>query len=231
MEGRAPTEIWPDLFHSAHCKEDSIKDVAGRHSLVPLREFPSAHNLMEQVHSHTTLEKDVKQWKLSATGVFTVKSFYNFLVDGGLRCGWTSTVLKGHCPKKINLFNWLARDNKILTLENLALRRCNLMHSITCVLCHTDVESADHLLIHCLVAYNIWNFFGQLLGLSRVPRSLVDLWGDWRKNIKKSLIFLWDLLTRAITWNLWLERNACIFSCICNPTVTIISKIAHMLLL
>lgn len=120
---------------------------------------------------------------------FTVKSFDNFLNDGGLRCGFTLTILKGLCPKKINLFNCLARANKILTLEILGLRRCNHYPSITCVLCHANVESADHLLVQCPVVSHIWNFFSQLLDLRRVPTSLADLWGAWRKSIKKTSYF------------------------------------------
>lgn len=87
--------------------------------------------------------------EIICNGVSTVKSFNNFLNDGGLHCGWTPAILKGFYPKKINLFNWLARENKILLLENLAVLRCNLLHSIGCVMYYCDIESADHLLIHC----------------------------------------------------------------------------------
>lgn len=41
----------------------------------------------------------------------------------------------------------------------------------------------------------------------------------------------WDLLLRAITWNIWLERNACIFTSSCSSTATIIVKISHMVLM
>lgn len=155
--------------------------------------------LVEQINSLLDSGRDEKRWKLTANGVFSVKSFYNFLNDGDLRCGWKPMILKGSCPAKINLFNWLARDNKILTLENLAQRGCNRLHSITCVMCHADIESADYLLIQCPVASHIWLFFGQLLGDCGVPQSLMDLWGDWRKSLRKPLLSFWDWLVRAIT--------------------------------
>lgn len=149
-----------------------------------------------------------------------VKSFYNFLNDGRLRYGWTPIILNGQWLRKISLFNWLACDNKILTLENLALRKCNRLHSITFVMCHLDIESMDHLLFQCHVAFQLWHFFGQLLGLRNFPMSIFDLRGAWRKNIRKPHSFLWDLLARAITWNIWLERNN-----------SLILKITHLFLL
>lgn len=110
-------------------------------------------------------------------------------------------------------------------------KKGKLFHSITCVFCHANVESADHLLVQCPVIAHVWNYFCQLLDPSCAPKLLCDLWDKCRKNIKKPLIYLWDLLARAITWTIWIERNARIFNSICCPTVTIIVKIEHMLLL
>lgn len=149
VDGRALADIWPELLHSTQNKEDKINELVGRITLISLGDTPMARILIDQINSLCDSGKDEKQWKLTTNGVYTVKSFYNFLNDGGHRCGWTHTILKGSCPKKINLFNWLARDNKILTLENLAQRRCNRLHSIMCVMCHEDIKSADHLLIQC----------------------------------------------------------------------------------
>ena len=69
---------------------------------------------------------DAKWWSLSSKGVFTIKSFYGFLNDRGLRCYVTLTILKGVCPYKIYIFNWFVWDNKILMLKNLANRKYNI---------------------------------------------------------------------------------------------------------
>ncbi|XP_039118169.1 uncharacterized protein LOC120254088 [Dioscorea cayenensis subsp. rotundata] len=198
--------------------------------MAPLSNLPDWNTLINNTVAHLSNENDGKSWILSTNGRFSVKTFYNFLNDGGLRCHKTPVILKSVCPKKINLFNWLAWDNKILTLENLAMRRCNLLQSTACVLCHAGVETADHLLLHCPFALHIWTFFGQLFGVRHWPRSLVDLWGDWRRMIPKPLIPFWDLLVRAINWNIWLERNARIFNSNCLSSVSIIMKIVRMLI-
>lgn len=112
--------------------------------------------------------------------------------------------------KNFNMFDWFARDNKILTLGNLALRRCNLLHSITCVMCHADVESADHLLIYCPVASSIWNYFTQLLGLNQ---ALLDCLLNCGGSGGKPLESLWffsgtcsqeqSLGTFNLAWKKW----------------------------
>lgn len=94
-------------------------------------DFPDLSNLINDTIGHLTPRKDEKRWSLTANGNFSVKSFYNFLNDGGLQCSKTPVILQSLSPRKINLFNWLAWDDKILKLENLARRRRNLFQSTT----------------------------------------------------------------------------------------------------
>lgn len=132
----------------------------------------------------------------------------------------------------INIFNWLAWDNKILTLENLILRRCNLLRTATCVMCHAYIETNDHLLLLWLGVSYIWNYFGHFFGGWGSFKNLKGLWGNWRMNVAKSLICFWDLLlVKAITLNIWLERNAYMFTSICLSTGLIIQKIDRMILI
>lgn len=112
---------------------------------------------------------DHKRWMLTRNGTFLVKSFYNFLNDGGLRCSTAKFFWRNICPKKINLFNWLVWKDKILYLENLEKRHCNRLPMATCVLCHSGKESVDHLFIYCTVARQVWDYFVQLLHLPDPP--------------------------------------------------------------
>ncbi|XP_039141329.1 uncharacterized protein LOC120278666 [Dioscorea cayenensis subsp. rotundata] len=146
VEGRVPADIWPHLFESSRDKEGTVRDLLNRELAFPFGDFPREGSLITTFRLQNSTIKDGRHWKLSSNGMFSVKSFYQFLNDGGIRCRWTPSILKGGCPRKVNLFNWLAWDNKILTLQNLADRRCNVLHDITCVMCHAEVESADHLL-------------------------------------------------------------------------------------
>ncbi|KAJ0970594.1 hypothetical protein J5N97_018553 [Dioscorea zingiberensis] len=63
---------------------------------------------------------DERQWLWGTC--FSVKSLYEFLVDGGLRCPIQHDFWGIACPTKVKLFAWLAWDNKLLTLNNLSKR-------------------------------------------------------------------------------------------------------------
>lgn len=89
--------------------------------------------------------RDKKWLRLTGNDAFMVKSFYGFLNDGGLLCQVAQFFWRNLCPKKITIFNWLAWNNKILTLTNLETRRCNRLPTATCVMCHSAIETADHL--------------------------------------------------------------------------------------
>lgn len=108
VDGCAPADIWPYLFQMSQCKEGTIKDLANWSSFVMLGDFPISRNLIDQISLHSSLEGEGghKWWRLTTNGLFSVKSFYNFLNDGSLRCHWSPIILKGRCPKKINLSNW-----------------------------------------------------------------------------------------------------------------------------
>ena len=126
---------------------------------------------------------------------------------------------------EVYLFNWLTWGNRILTLENLAARNCNRLLTSTYVLYHAASEFVHHLLLLCPVADCICHFFTQVVRLSSPPRSLHDLCGTWRTQIPHSHRGMWNLLSRAITWNIWLEKNTCIFHdkfSACSPIINII---------
>lgn len=118
--------------------------------MIPLEDFPPVSFLDNLINSQSLPGNDKKRWKLTSNKKFSIKTIYNFLNDGGIRCHKMHTILKGGYHKKISLFNWLAWENKILTLDNLALRRCNFLQISTCVMCYADIETSDHLLLHCL---------------------------------------------------------------------------------
>lgn len=61
-----------------------------------------------------------KRWNLTSNGRFTVKSFYGFISLGGILWETINISLKSICPKKVNLFNCLASNNHIPTLDILA---------------------------------------------------------------------------------------------------------------
>jgi hypothetical protein len=68
-----------------------------------------------------------------------------------------------------------------LTHDN--LHRRNIVMVEWCSMCKKSVESIDHLLLHCDVAWDIWSYFLILCGVEWVMlQHVLDLlssWGNW----------------------------------------------------
>ncbi|XP_039116779.1 uncharacterized protein LOC120252722, partial [Dioscorea cayenensis subsp. rotundata] len=118
--GRAPMDMWPEDFARTPDPGATVNALATSF-IHKLKECdPSIEDILQNLNGNS---KDLKIWNRSANGRFSVKSFYTFLIDGGSHCLSSQLIWKGFCPRKVKAFTWLAWDNKILTLENLAKRR------------------------------------------------------------------------------------------------------------
>lgn len=64
-------------------------------------------------------------------------------------------IWKGVALLKVKVFGWLASMEKTLTIDNLRLRRMMIVNA--CLLCLSNAESVDHLLLYCSFALKVWN--------------------------------------------------------------------------
>lgn len=138
--------------------------------------------------------------------------------------------LEEYMPKKINIFNWLAWKDRILTLENLEIRRCNRLPTATSVLCHAAIETVDHLFLQCSLAKLVWRYFGRLLNLPDLPDFLYLVWGVWRLSVKLAFRELGVLVVKSIVWNISHARNDCMFNANMVSAHALIMKIDRLLL-
>jgi hypothetical protein len=91
-------------------------------------------------------------WKLTTSGLFTVKSMYADLMNGHtvfLR----KYIWKLKVPLKVKIFMWFLYHKVILTKDNLAKRNWNGCKK--CAFCDSE-ESINHLFFHCPFAKLIW---------------------------------------------------------------------------
>ena len=87
-----------------------------------------------------------------------------------------------------------------------------------CPLCVSDEENADHLLLHCSFASEVWK---DLLKISpdrfNMPANTQELMKTWANispfntAMKDLLKASWMWLPKFICWKLWIERNNRIF--------------------
>ena len=82
-------------------------------------------------------------------------------------------------PLRVSFFVWTVVWDRIFTGDNLRGRRLNFVD--WCIMCRSNGETVDHLLIHCGKAYRLWTLVFRSFGFSWVlPRSVVDtLFGWW----------------------------------------------------
>ena len=102
-------------------------------------------NLPHSVHGDRMI------WKLSKKGDFNVRSFYDKL-RGPLPIifPWKG-IWKVKAPTHVSFFVWSAAWEKILTGDTL---RCKGFDFIDCcILCRSNGETANHLLLHCGQAF------------------------------------------------------------------------------
>ena len=88
-------------------------------------------------------------WLASSDNLYSVKSCYALLNDGGLRSQHGNDIWKCNAPLKIKVFTWLVIHNKILSRENLTKK--GWLGLSVCVFCGYAVESTMNIFLHCQV--------------------------------------------------------------------------------
>ena len=66
-------------------------------------------------------------------------------------------------PSKVAFFAWEASWEKVLTLDQLQ-RKGHFLEN-RCFLCLSEVETVDHLLLHCVKTRVLWNLLFSLFGV------------------------------------------------------------------
>ncbi|RVW66277.1 hypothetical protein CK203_065982 [Vitis vinifera] len=79
--------------------------------------------------------------------------------------------LKASVPPKVVFFTWEAFGAKSLTLDQLQRRGYSLANK--CFLCLAEVETVDHLLLHCVMTRTLWNLLFSLFGVEWVLSGTV----------------------------------------------------------
>ena len=106
--------------------------------------------------------------------------------------------------------------NKLLTADN--LRRRGIEGPSRCALCNADMETTQHLFLHCKVSLQVWrSILHPVCAHFKPPDSLGHLliaWDrlyTWTLRKKPNLKRLWNVIPKNICWQIRLARNRSIF--------------------
>ena len=87
-------------------------------------------------------------------------------------------VWKAKAPSRVAFFVWTAALGKILTMDNLRKRQLIILD--WCCMCKSSGETVNHLLLHCPIAWELWNMVLIIFGTSWVmPWGVEDLLCCW----------------------------------------------------
>lgn len=97
--------LWVEEFSVSLHQNGTVRDLFHLLTEASFLGFPDLLPYRERLLSDSRFDRDKKLWLLSLKGSFSVKSFYTFLIDGGLLCPMSGWFWHSQCPWKIKLFN------------------------------------------------------------------------------------------------------------------------------
>jgi hypothetical protein len=152
-------------------------------------------------------EPDVFCWKLTDSGLFSVKSMYLDMMNGHtiyLR----KYLWKIKIPLKIKIFMWFLIYKVLLTKDNLAKRKWNGCQK--CCFCDST-ETVNHLFITCPFVKIIWRMVYLTYNIPP-PANVTNMFGKWLNGVCKDDKHKIRVGISAICWSVWRTRNDIIFN-------------------
>ena len=230
MGNRPLQSLFPTLFRLIIDKSETLGIALARFIVLQRWDFQFRRELLEReiealadlnvllVSSDVgaTLDRpDQLVWKGSSSGRFSVKSIYDSAsshhlnVDESFKLIW-----KNVAPPRVQCFGWLTYIGRIKTSEYLF--RLGIIQNegeALCSFCNTDLETLDHLLLHCFPVWECWSYILRWCEVSWAsPESLARLFQWWSVWIWQPRVkVLWAPIPLAVVWTIWNARNKKVF--------------------
>jgi hypothetical protein len=151
-------------------------------------------------------DQDKPRWKLTKSGIFSVKSLYNKLsavgVDRSFKQLWKAKI-----PLKIKIWLWLIWHNAIATKDNMKKRKW--IGSFTCQFCPAD-ETITHLFFTCPMAAYMWSTISTVLGVFTRPSCFTQYFW-WIAKVFPVGPNFHIVGIAALCWAIWKTRNNACF--------------------
>lgn len=143
-------------------------------------------------------EEDKAVWALESSGKFTPKSLYRLIKHSGLVDLRMIEVWGVKLPLKIRIFLWMLRHDRVLTGEQLKIRKSK--KSEKCKYCG-KLETRNHLFFNCNIAKMIWVWVRVSLRWSERPTSLQSF-EEMGVGLGKKSNFVSFFIIASVGWSL-----------------------------
>jgi hypothetical protein len=105
-----------------------------------------------------------------ASGNFSARSTYGRLCEGGIRFTAVDGIWKPWAPYKCKICLWLAVQYRVWTIERRARHGLQAVANV-CFTCLQDVDTLDHILLHCSYAKEVVDASSQPAGCHTSQRG------------------------------------------------------------
>ncbi|GKB30224.1 RNA-directed DNA polymerase, eukaryota, reverse transcriptase zinc-binding domain protein [Tanacetum coccineum] len=157
--------------------------------------------------------KDCWEFAGDASRRFSVKGMRSLISSSSQTASLPATRWNKVLPLKININTWRVLNGRMATRVNLDRRGIDL-NSLRCPICDDDIETEEHLFVHCELARDTWK---DVLRWSHIPNTsfqylqdVISLADHSPLQSKSSRFF--DAVVQTTIWSLWRFRNNTIFS-------------------
>lgn len=162
-----------------------------------------------------SLEEDKISWVAGGGSSYSASAAYNLQINGAPSSGIKAAVWKAWAPGTVKIFAWLLHHDRLWCNDR--LQRRGWPNEYFFVFCNRNLESSTHLFWDCPFSCSIWQKASSRSGCAAMKEmrethhSSLRHWErltaltppSFRKGFKSMMLL--------ITWELWKERNACIF--------------------
>lgn len=187
-----------------------ISDITGRLTIPALVQYLRLWRVVEAEGVQLIVgTEDIVSWRWSPCGTYTARSAYKMFFKGATRFAGSQAMWKAWAPLKVKFFTWLAARKRIWTADR--QHRHRLQDQSVCPLCDQELETADHLFVHCNFTKQVWHAVLTTLGVNPLmpvaEMELMDWWTDLRRGHNKFKKKGIDSAVMLVTWCIWKERN------------------------
>ncbi|KAK2653494.1 hypothetical protein Ddye_013350 [Dipteronia dyeriana] len=156
----------------------------------------------------------VLAWNLNRNGMYTVSSFIRSLErNSEVSSSIYKVIWNGIGHSKVKVFLWQLYRGRVLVRE--VLLRFGMAHLsvVVCPLCSREVETIDHLFLHCPWTLNLWKGCMDWWDVSCCCNKSIQEWLDGWFGLCPSAKCerAWLSLLSAVVWTVWEVRNQIVF--------------------
>jgi hypothetical protein len=222
LNGSAPEQLAPLCFDLASRKNLTVKQALsdGRwlrglqsiNSEEQLEQFVGLWQALQLVQLREELSDSIS-WTLTADGQYSAKSAFEAQFFGRIMQPHLEQVWKTRTEGKVQHFLSLLLQNRKWMAERLRAR--GLPHDDYCCLCDQQLETAQHLLLHCPYAKEVWASFQHTNATAFQTATSSNTVCGWWNKLRRGKLNEQKRIDMAISiyiaWHIWKERGRRIF--------------------